>query len=314
MHRTALFLSTALLLAGCVSQPGTQTSTFGLKRVELPTSVEPYYSDGKRQLAAGNYGLAIDRLRRAVRADPQAIDALNALAIAYDKVRRPDLARRYFETALGLAPDSDVLLNNLGYSLLVQGETGAARPLLARAAASPDPAVRGKGERNLSLARRAVPTNDAALRMPQPTRVVRLAFDEHTLLARDEALSPGEGAPPADQAGTKPDERRGLVVVVNATGRHRLAARYDGYLRARGFEVAGRANARSWRAKSEIRFTAAQRPAALVLAASLPFRPALTRITGTYAGIRLELGHDALGFDSRLRRNPPQQPKELHHA
>lgn len=108
------------------------------------------YQLGKRQLQAGNVGLAIDAFRKAVRAEPGSIDALNGLAVAYDRIGRFDLSRRYYEQALGIEPESATLLHNYGYSLALQGKADEGRELMARAATLNDPAVKSKAQQNLA--------------------------------------------------------------------------------------------------------------------------------------------------------------------
>lgn len=68
---------------------------------------------GRAHLAAGRTALAIDSFRIAAR-DPQlAAKALNGLGISYDQLQRPDLARRYFTSALAAAPDDDQITRNM---------------------------------------------------------------------------------------------------------------------------------------------------------------------------------------------------------
>lgn len=68
---------------------------------------------GRTHLAAGRTTLAIDSFRIAAR-DPQlTAKALNGLAISYDQLQRPDLARRYFTSALAAAPDDEQITRNM---------------------------------------------------------------------------------------------------------------------------------------------------------------------------------------------------------
>lgn len=167
MMRTILILVSMPMLAGCAGQ--------GLAELEVrPVTPQGYgahaggadslYDLGKRQLAAGNAGLAIDAFRRALRADPNSIDSLNGLGVAYDRIGRFDLSRRYYEQALGLDPNSAMVLHNLGYSLALQGRGPEGRELMARAAAAKDAAVTAKAQQNLAELGGGPPSapNDAA--------------------------------------------------------------------------------------------------------------------------------------------------------
>src|SRR3546814_1730888 len=55
-----------------------------------------------------------DLFRKALRANPESIDALNGLGAAYDRIGRFDLSRNYYERALGLDPGSRITLNKIG--------------------------------------------------------------------------------------------------------------------------------------------------------------------------------------------------------
>ena len=85
---------------------------------------------GREHLAAGRYGLAIEKFRKAMKADPNSVATLNNLAAAYDHIGRYDLAAYHYERALALDPDSAQTLNNIGFSLMLQGKFDLATVLL----------------------------------------------------------------------------------------------------------------------------------------------------------------------------------------
>ena len=98
------------------------------------------------QLALGNVALASESYRKALRDDPESLAALIGLASCYDQMGRHDVARRYYEIALALAPDSAVLLGALAVSLERQGKAAEARAIrdemaARNASAGPSPAV-----------------------------------------------------------------------------------------------------------------------------------------------------------------------------
>jgi Tetratricopeptide repeat len=96
---------------------------------------------GRNHLAAGRFGLAIEAFRKAAKADPNSIEALNGLAVAYDHIGRYDLAVYQYERALILDPGSVRTLNNFGYSYMLQGNFDLAtvylREALQRDSANP---------------------------------------------------------------------------------------------------------------------------------------------------------------------------------
>jgi tetratricopeptide (TPR) repeat protein len=149
--KRALILAPALL-AGCA---GLDIARFEPRPVvpegyAIKASGSDLYEQGKRQLQAGHAALAIDAFRRASRAQPDSIDALNGLAVAYDRIGRYDLSRRYYEAALGREPTSAMLLHNLGFSLALQGKRDEGRELIEKALASGDAAVLARGRANLA--------------------------------------------------------------------------------------------------------------------------------------------------------------------
>lgn len=110
---------------------------------------EDPYAAGKRHLAAGKLGLAVEQFRAAVAKDRGAVAALNALASCYDRLGRFDLADRYYDQALALAPTDVQTLNNIGVSNLMRGRPARAATMLelARKAAPDDAQIAANLER-----------------------------------------------------------------------------------------------------------------------------------------------------------------------
>jgi tetratricopeptide (TPR) repeat protein len=138
-----------------------------------------HFQTGRALLAAGDTTSALAAFRTAVAANPQSIDALNGLGVAYDRLGRADLARSAYEAALGVDPTAADVLYNLGYSLYRAGDDRAAIPWLQKAARHGDNLVQAAARRALALidarltARTATATPMAApaviaLAEPQP--------------------------------------------------------------------------------------------------------------------------------------------------
>lgn len=117
----------------------------------IPATSGDHYQDGRALLAAGDTPGAIAAFRAALVDAPQSIDALNGIAVAYDRMGRYDVSRSYYDTALAIDPNAAMVLNNLGYSLYLQGQYAAAIPLLQKATASNDNGARSTGQRVLTL-------------------------------------------------------------------------------------------------------------------------------------------------------------------
>ncbi|WP_417818945.1 hypothetical protein [Tritonibacter scottomollicae] len=76
------------------------------------------------------YGLAVDVLRKIIRAEPKNASAYSAIAVAYDGLGRPDLARKNFEMALAYAPLEERHYRNLARHLNASGEMALARNIM----------------------------------------------------------------------------------------------------------------------------------------------------------------------------------------
>ena len=110
-----------------------------------------HFQTGRALLAAGDTTAALAAFRTAVAANPQSIDALNGLGVAYDRLGRADLARSAYETALAVDPAAADVLYNLGYSLYRAGDDRAAIPWLQKAVRHGDTLVQSAARRALAL-------------------------------------------------------------------------------------------------------------------------------------------------------------------
>jgi tetratricopeptide (TPR) repeat protein len=93
-----------------------------------------HFERGRAYLDAGQLNEAIAELSRATTLDPKMKQAHNLLAQAYDRKGLHDNARKSFERALDDQPDDPQTLNDLGYTLYLNGHYRAAVDRLKRAA------------------------------------------------------------------------------------------------------------------------------------------------------------------------------------
>ncbi|WP_336985686.1 tetratricopeptide repeat protein [Altererythrobacter aquiaggeris] len=100
----------------------------------LAASGDVMLADGKEQLRTGNISAAVAAFRIASLDETVRADANNGLAVAYAKLGRPDLAERYFRTALMMEPDNMKFRANL---LRLQQQVMLARRSAAETAAEP---------------------------------------------------------------------------------------------------------------------------------------------------------------------------------
>lgn len=108
-----------------------------------------HYTRAKLLLAAGDTPGAMAAFRRVIAEQPMSVDAMNGLAVTYDRMGRHDVARGWYEAALAIAPDDAAVLVNLGYSLSLQRDWHAAIPWLQAAARSDDAVAAATARRML---------------------------------------------------------------------------------------------------------------------------------------------------------------------
>lgn len=146
MRRGAFFIATAAALtcSACLADHGkleVRSIENGLKTGSQPV---PYrIAEAYGQLALGNVALALEGFRKAAREDPASVDAYAGIAQCYDRMRRFDLSRHYYEQALAIAPRDGALLTRFAASLELQGlgkEAASVRHEMAMLAASAQPA------------------------------------------------------------------------------------------------------------------------------------------------------------------------------
>jgi tetratricopeptide (TPR) repeat protein len=166
------------------------------------------YADGKQQLAAGRYEVAVQRFAQALSSNRRPLDALNGLGVAYTRLGRFDVAQTYFERALQIDPTSVSTLNNYGWSLIEQGHLRDAKPFLElaleHAAGADVPVVTG----NIDRIRRAQPSalvdaleshNGRGAHSGQ--RLLRVAGNVHRLETGARLLRQPDSATAADRVG-----------------------------------------------------------------------------------------------------------------
>jgi Flp pilus assembly protein TadD len=106
---------------------------FGSLPAEKPLAL------GKRYYRDGQFGLAEQAFRTAIEQNKSDPEAWLGLAASYDRLRRFDQARRAYDVLVKLVGHTPIVLNNLGYHYILQGEYAKARTtLLAAQRSGPD--------------------------------------------------------------------------------------------------------------------------------------------------------------------------------
>lgn len=105
-----------------------------IENTELPyVPVVNDMNEARVQFKQGNYGLAQEHFLKVTEQRPDNVDAWLGLAACYDHLRRFDLAEGAYHKAIALVGPSSAILNNMGYSYLLQGKLIEARKKLVAA-------------------------------------------------------------------------------------------------------------------------------------------------------------------------------------
>ena len=92
-------------------------------------------AEGNAQLALNNVALAIEAYRKALREEPNNVEAMIGLASCYDRMGRADISRRHYEMALAVDPANTEVYSHFAQSLDAQGQRDEAARVKAELAA-----------------------------------------------------------------------------------------------------------------------------------------------------------------------------------
>ena len=117
--RAAVLIALAPLTTACSSIFGTSASA-DLPEIRVAGAGEQpavqaaiAIEEGRAHLTAGNAGLAIESFQRALASGESVAPAANGIGVAYARIGRADLARRYFSQAIAVSPQEPAYLANL---------------------------------------------------------------------------------------------------------------------------------------------------------------------------------------------------------
>lgn len=129
LRLTLNVLTASLLVASCAQTPDRQ----GALTIQPFEEVRHSYDQARAQYELGRYyhgqlryDQAIEAYRRALALNPDMVDALNAMGVAYAESGNFGRARQQFEAALKRAPNSAYTYNNLGFVDYLAGDYPAA--------------------------------------------------------------------------------------------------------------------------------------------------------------------------------------------
>lgn len=332
----AVLMALLLVVAGCSTSDWSARARADMAGPLPAGTAHDAYERGKTHLRLGQFGLALEAFRTALRWDQAPVDSLNGIGVTYDELGRFDISRRYFQQALELDPESPQTLNNFGRSLLRQGKVEAALALFEGAARSAGD--NGVIMANLELTGRrlahadeqtvneATPTG-AAERLPPWVELTSIGMQTLVTIpahprnagertpqhwaahvASLEAASGDGGARAvpalASRRAESPDPEAASaprLEVSNGAGRRHMAARMRTYLARHGLEVDRLTNAESFAYQDSIIFFRPGRLArAKEVAELLPHPVRLEEKADQWSEVSLRLGGDLLDFDLTL--------------
>ncbi len=181
----------ALLVAGCADhQQALRMSPAGPARVQ-PAPGQSYLALGRQLLAGGEPALALEAFTASLSLEGLSAEAMTGAGIAAQQQGLLRSARRYFERARDLRPDSVIAHNNLGVVLFMLEEYYGARDEF-RAAWRLSGEQSEMARRNLDRAEEAIALIEAGEKLdPAYTyRVVRLGSDQFRLVKKPPAEDP----------------------------------------------------------------------------------------------------------------------------
>ena len=264
-------------------------------------------AEGNAQFALGNVALAIEAYRKALREQPDSIEAMIGLAHCYDRMGRPDVSRRHYEMALAVDPANTDIYSLFAESLEAQGQRDEAARVKAELAArvvAPEasrevpgsvPVLPPPPAQSVTVA--LAPPRSAPVAVERPAgngvRLERLSLREVALVTRAEPRWETKTVARTATSTTIRFEKKTpqAVTLLNAARVQGLAARTRAFLAGRGFGGARIGDAPAVRMQSAIVYSAADAVRAERLAAQFGF--ALERREGAKGGVTVLLGRDA---------------------
>jgi len=121
-----------VVAAGCTS-PGASRDA----EVDRAKLAQVNTELGMQYLQRGDYETAMQKIDRALVADPDFVDAHNAMGLLHAALGENDKAERSFERALAIGPRNSAALNNYGQFLCRQGRHEAGQAQFLKAVGNP---------------------------------------------------------------------------------------------------------------------------------------------------------------------------------
>lgn len=128
-----LLLPLAVLLTACAGNPSKSDGNRSAARqaAEINTSL------GQEYMSRGQTEIALEKLKKAVSADPAYAPAHTMLAVLYEQIGESELAERHYRRAVDVAPANGDVNNNYGVFLCKAGRLDTAEDYFLKAVKDP---------------------------------------------------------------------------------------------------------------------------------------------------------------------------------
>ena len=245
--------------------------------------------------------LAVIEFGKAVDADPEYVNAYNALGVAYDALHEYENAETAYLKAISLTPERAYLYNNLGYSYLCQENFKAAVVSFEKAAALDDQA---RIKNNLAMARAGYTRNVPAQKNGgekifaiKPRDIAPRALSQPPAYHQaNSGQNPGQTG--GQQLIKQSDRRLAGIDVANGNGVRGMARCTAGYLKRNGLDVRRISNASRFNMpKTQIYYREGYLQEAYLLSTFIPGRQDVTKVDALSSAklhVKLVLGRDMI--------------------
>lgn len=134
--RYAAIVLCGLILGACAGGGGTRSGELSIKQTTNPAA-SANLNLGIEYMRAGNMELALERLKRALDADPGFYGTHNALGFLYQRLGETGLAERHFKRSIALNPADSGSKNNYGLFLCQNNRFDEAEKIFLAAVENP---------------------------------------------------------------------------------------------------------------------------------------------------------------------------------
>ena len=131
-HRIFLYFFLMLFLSACAGNgPNSAVNSPARQNAEITTSL------GNEYLSRGQLEIALEKLKKAISADPTYAPAHTVIAVLYEQIGEMSLAGKHYREAVELSPDNGDVNNNYGVFLCKSGKASGAEKYFLTAVEDP---------------------------------------------------------------------------------------------------------------------------------------------------------------------------------